>query len=199
MNSLEQRVISLFHESIEAKMQSGELLAPLIGEASQMIVHALLNENKILVCGNGISASHAQTFTACLVNHFEQERPGLPALTLSSDLATQTSIANDLSYNEVFARQIRALGQEGDILLFFTTSGNSSNLIQAIQAAHDREMSVIAITGKDGGDCASLLHGTTDIELRANTDEPIRIHEVHLLTLFCLCDLIDSQLFGSPD
>jgi D-sedoheptulose 7-phosphate isomerase len=192
---MDQHVINLFHESIEAKMQAGEYLAPLIAEASTMIVHTLLNESKLLVCGNGTSAANAQIFTSSLVNRFERERPGLPAITLGSDFTTQTSIANDYSYNDIFSKQVRALGQPGDLLILISTSGNSSNLVQAVAAAHDRDMQVVAITGRDGGDIASLLD-VNDIELRVPVSSRTRIHEIHLLTIFCLCDLIDQQLFG---
>ncbi|BFM17347.1 phosphoheptose isomerase [Maricurvus nonylphenolicus] len=192
---MDQHVINLFHESIEAKMQAGEYLAPLIAEASTMIVHTLLNESKLLVCGNGTSAANAQIFTSNLVNRFERERPGLPAITLGSDFTTQTSIANDYSYNDIFSKQVRALGQPGDLLILISTSGNSSNLVQAVAAAHDRDMQVVAITGRDGGDIASLLD-VNDIELRVPVSSRTRIHEIHLLTIFCLCDLIDQQLFG---
>jgi D-sedoheptulose 7-phosphate isomerase len=193
---MDQRVITLFHESIEAKMHAGEQLAPLIAHASQVIVQALLNGHKVLTCGNGISASQAQIFTASLINRFEQERPSLPALSLGTDFTTQTAIASDYSYNDVYAKQVRALGQEGDILLLLTTSGNASNLLQSISAAHDRGIRVVALTGRDGGNIAALLDHQ-DIELRVNANSKPRIHEVHLLTLFCLCDLIDQQLFGS--
>lgn len=192
---MDQHVINLFHESIEAKMQAGEYLAPLIAEASTMIVHTLLNESKLLICGNGTSAANAQIFTSSLVNRFERERPGLPAITLGSDFTTQTSIANDYSYNDIFSKQVRALGQPGDLLILISTSGNSSNLVQAVAAAHDRDMQVVAITGRDGGDIASLLD-VNDIELRVPVSSRTRIHEIHLLTIFCLCDLIDQQLFG---
>lgn len=192
---MDQRVITLFHESIEAKMHSGEYLAPLIAQASQLIVNALLNEKKILTCGNGISAAQAQIFTACLINRFEQERPSLPALNLGADFTTQTAIASEYSANDIYAKQIRALGQAGDILLLLTSSGNASNLLQAISAAHDKDMHVIALTAGDGGDIAALLD-TNDIDLRAPLTSKPRIYEVHLLTLFCLCDLIDQQLFG---
>ncbi len=190
---MDQRVITLFHESIEAKMQSGEALAPLIAEASEMIVHSLINEGKLLVCGNGTSAASAQILTANLINRFEQERPGLPAIALGTDLTHYT--ANDGQQNEAFARQIRALGQAGDLLILISTSGNPSNLIQAVRAAHDREMCVIALTGRDGGNIASLLD-VNDIELRVEVNARARIHEVHLLSIFCLCELIDLQLFG---
>ncbi len=192
---MEQRVITLFHESIEAKMHAGEHLAPLIADASHLIVNALLNEKKVLTCGNGISGAQAQIFTAALVNRFEQERPSLPALSLGADYTTQTAIASDYSYNDIFAKQIRTLGQAGDVLLLITSSGSASNLLQAISAAHDKEMTIIALTGSDGGDVAALLD-QHDLELRAPLTVKARIHEVHMLSLFCICDLIDEQLFG---
>jgi D-sedoheptulose 7-phosphate isomerase len=192
---MDQRVITLFHESIEAKMQAGEELAPRIASASQAIVEALLNEKKILTCGNGISAALAQTLAASLINRFEQERPSLPAIHLGSDITSQTAIARDYSFNEIYAKQVRALGNPGDILVIISSDGNPSNLLQAISAAHDKEIQVIALTGRDGGDTAALLD-TRDIELRAPLVAKPRIHEVHLLTIFCLCDLIDQQLFG---
>ena len=192
---MEQRVITLFHESIEAKMHAGEHLAPLIADASHLIVNALLNEKKVLTCGNGISGAQAQIFTAALVNRFEQERPSLPALSLGADYTTQTAIASDYSYNDIFAKQIRTLGQAGDVLLLITSSGSASNLLQAISAAHDKEMTIVALTGSDGGDVAALLD-QHDLELRAPLTVKARIHEVHMLSLFCICDLIDEQLFG---
>ncbi|HWV13925.1 MAG TPA: SIS domain-containing protein [Cellvibrio sp.] len=186
---MDQRVITLFHESIEAKMHAGEELAPLIAQASQQIVAALLNDRKVLTCGNGISAAHAHIFTASLMNGIDQERPSLPAISLGTDVISADS------NHDAFAKQIRTLGQEGDVLLVVTTTGNSSNLLQAISAAHDRDIHVIALTGRDGGDAASLLD-SRDIELRVPVSAKHRIHEVHLLTLFCLCDLIDHELFG---
>jgi D-sedoheptulose 7-phosphate isomerase len=193
---MEEHIITLFHESIEAKMQSGEYLAPLLVDASDMLVHCLLQERKILLAGNGVSAAQAQIMTASLVNRFEQERPSLPAICLGSDLTTQTAIANDSSFNDIYAKQVRSLGQPGDVLIVITTSGNCSNLLQAVSTAHDREMDVIVLSGKDGGDLASLTYAQ-DIELRVPLESCTRIHEVHLLSIFCLCDLIDKQLFGN--
>lgn len=192
---MDQRVITLFHESIEAKMQVGEALAPLLATASQFIVQTLLSDGKILTCGNGLSSAQAQTLTSCLVNRFEQERPSFPALTLGTDVATLSAIASDSSFTDIYAKQIRTLGNPGDVLVVFSSSGNSSNLLQAISAAHDKEMTVIAFTGRDGGDIAALLD-INDLELRASISSAPRIHEIHLLSLFCLCDLIDHQLFG---
>ena len=152
----------------------------------------------MLSCGNGGSAGDAQHFSSELLNRFERERPSLPAIALTTDSSTITSIANDYSYNEIFSKQIRALGQPGDVLLAISTSGNSANIIQAIQAAHDREMIVVALTGRDGGDMASLLL-PEDVEIRVPAKVTARIQEVHLLAIHCLCDLIDSQLFGSEE
>lgn len=192
---LSERVYNIFKESIEAKMEVGETLAPLISLASEKIVSALLNEKKILCCGNGASAALMQIFTSSMLDRFEKERPSLPAIWLGSTVATYTSISADQGISEVFAKPVRALGSEGDILLLASTSGNSANLIQAISAAHDRGLSVIALTGRDGGDISSLMD-VDDLELRATNPHRSRIHEIHMLSLFCLCDLIDLQLFG---
>ncbi|APQ11622.1 DnaA initiator-associating protein DiaA [Pseudomonas oryzihabitans] len=192
------RIQKLFRDSIETKRQAMEVLIPHIDLASQVMVAALLNEGKILTCGNGGSAGDAQHFSSELLNRFERERPSLPALALTTDTSTLTSIANDYSYNEVFSKQIRALGQPGDILLAISTSGNSANVIQAIQAAHDREMTVVALTGRDGGGMASLLL-PEDVEIRVPSKVTARIQEVHLLVIHCLCDQIDQQLFGSEE
>lgn len=190
-----QRVYSLFQKSVEAKMQVGEDLAPYITAASEKMVNALLNERKILICGHGISAALAQIFASSLLDRYEKERPGLPAIWLGSNIATYTAIAADSGHKDIFAKPLRALGQEGDVLTIISTSGNSSSLLNAISTAHDRGISVVALTGRDGGDIGSLLDGG-DIELRVELNSRGRIHEVHLLTIFCLCDLIDHQLFG---
>lgn len=192
---MNQRVYNLFQQSVEAKMHVGEELAPLISAASEKLVACLLDDKKILICGNGASAAIAQVFSSCLLDRYEKERPGLPAIWLGSNIATYTSIASDAGYSEVYAKPIRALGQEGDVLVVFSSSGNANNLIQAIAAAHDRQLSVIAITGRDGGDIASILDAN-DLEVCASVNSRGRIHEIHLLTVFCLCDLIDYQLFG---
>lgn len=191
---LEERLYKTFQRSIEAKMQTGEILFPDIITASQIIVDCLLNEGKVLACGNGPSAALAQVFTNNMIHRFERERPSLPAFTLGCDLANVTSVANQSSFNEIFAKEIRALGNSGDILVILSSSGNPSNLIQAVQAAHDREMPVIVLSGRDGGNISSLLD-VNDKELRVPVDSRSRIHEIHLLILFCLCDLIDEQLF----
>jgi D-sedoheptulose 7-phosphate isomerase len=191
----QDRITQHFQASIETKQQSTAVLAPVIEQAADSMVQALLSGGKILSCGNGGSAGDAQHFSSELLNRFERERPSLPAVALTTDSSTVTSIANDYSYNEVFSKQIRALGNAGDVLLAISTSGNSANVVQAIQAAHDREMRVVALTGKDGGDMTSLLL-PDDIEIRVPSNVTARIQEVHLLAIHCLCDLIDWQLFG---
>ncbi|MGQ9425945.1 SIS domain-containing protein [Gilvimarinus sp. F26214L] len=193
-----ERIIQTFHQSIETKMQAGELLAPLIAKASELVVGSLLNEGKVLVAGNGCSTAIGQVFVTTLINRLKQERPSLPAVNIASDSAVLTAVANDFSFNDVFAKQIRALGNAGDVLLMISSSGNSSNLVQAVAAAHDRQVNVVALTGGDGGDLATLLDAN-DLELRVPSDSAAHVHEVHLLTTFCLCDLIDFQLFGAEE
>ena len=195
---MQARIRQLFQASIDTKLVAMEELVPFIEQAGQVMVQALLSEGKILACGNGGSAGDAQHFSSELLNRFERERPSLPALALTTDSSTITSIANDYSYNEIFSKQIRALGQTGDVMLAIYTSGNSANVIQAIQAAHDREMIVVAMTGRDGGGMASLLL-PEDVEIRVPSKVTARIQEVHLLTIHCLCDQIDNQLFGSEE
>lgn len=196
--NLSDRVNELFTANIETHKLAREMLADSIVHAAETIVQSLLSDGKILSCGNGGSAGDAQHFSSKMLNRFERERPALPAIALSTDTFTLTSIANDYSYNEIFSKQIRALGQPGDILLTITTSGQSGNIVQAVQAAHDRDMRIIALTGKDGGDVARLLLDD-DVEIRAPSDSTIRIQEVHLTIIHTLCDLIDNQLFGSTD
>jgi D-sedoheptulose 7-phosphate isomerase len=162
------------------------------------MVNSLLNEGKILTCGNGGSAGDAQHFSSELLNRFERERPSLPALALTTDSSSISSLAKDYCEDEIFSKQIRALGQPGDVLLAISTSGNSGNVLQAIQAAHDRDMLVVALTGRDGGAMASLLL-PEDSEIRVPARATARIQEVHLLAIHCLCDLIDRQLFGSEE
>lgn len=192
---MSQRVYTIFQRSIEAKMHVGEELAPAVERAADQIVTALLNERKILICGNGPSAALAQIFASNLIDRFEKERPSLPAIWLGSNMASYTSIVADANHNEVYAKPIRALGQPGDILIVISSSGNSANLVQAMSAARERAVSVIGLTGRDGGDVSSLLEAD-DVELCARVDSRSRIHEIHLLLLYCICDLIDHKLFG---
>ena len=187
----QERIGQHFQDSIDTKNLAKAMITAEIEQASDVMVTSLLSGGKILTCGTG----DAQHFSSELLNRFERERPSLPAIALTTDSSTVTSIANDYSYNEIFSKQIRALGNTGDVLLAISTSGNSANVVQAIQAAHDREMRVVALTGKDGGDMASLLQ-PEDIEIRVPSDVTARIQEVHLVVIHCLCDLIDWQLFG---
>jgi len=195
---LQDRVTSLFNASIKAKRDAMELVIPSISNASIVAVQALLDGNKILCCGNGGSAADAQHFSAELLNRFEIERPGLPAMTLTADTSTITAIANDYAFNEIFAKQVKALGKAGDLLVAISTSGNSRNIIQAIKAAHERSMKVIALTGRDGGEITKLLK-SSDVEIRVISQSTARVQEVHILILHCLCDLIDVQLFGANE
>ncbi|MEQ8407111.1 MAG: phosphoheptose isomerase [Gammaproteobacteria bacterium] len=192
---MQDRIKNHFLESIETKQRSAEVLVEPLQLAGELMVQCLLNEGKILTCGNGGSAGDAQHFSAELLNRFEKERPGLPALALTTDSSTLTAIANDYHYDEIFSKQVSALGQAGDILLAISTSGNSSNIITAIQAAHERQMRVVALTGKDGGKMADLF-AEEDIEIRVPSNRTARIQEVHLVAIHCLCDYIDTQLFG---
>ena len=175
-----------------------ERIIPDVEKASRIAIETLKNGNKILLCGNGGSAADAQHFSAKMLNRFERERPPLPALALTTDTSTLTSIGNDSSFNEIFSKQIRALGNEGDVLLAITVSGTSANIFQAIQSAHDRGIIVVVLSGKDGGDVARLLDAN-DIEIRVPSESTPRIQEVHRLALHCLCDLIDQQLFGHEE
>ena len=190
-----QRVRQLFAESIETKMKAAEMLPESILAAGDRIVQSLLNGGKVLACGNGGCAANVQHFSAGMLNRFQRERPSLPAIALSTDASTMTAIANEYSYNDVFSKQIRALGNQGDVLLALSTTGHSANIVQAIQAAHDRGMQVVALTRADGGQISALIDAQ-DVEIRVPAESPARIHEVHLLVVQSLCDHIDQQLFG---
>ena len=190
------RIETIFNTSIAVKQATLDCLAQDILKASKKMVQCLLNEGKIMACGNGGSAADSQHFTSELVNRFEAERPALPAIALTTDSSAITSIANDYQYDEVFTRQIHALGREPDVLLAISTSGQSNSIVQAITAAHEREMSVIALTGKDGGPVALELDNN-DIELRVPSEQTARIQETHITIIHALCDQIDFQLFGA--
>jgi D-sedoheptulose 7-phosphate isomerase len=194
----EARIKLLFADSIEVKQRAMEQLAPSIAAAGQLMTDCLLNNGKILSCGNGGSAGDAQHFSAEMLNRFEMERPGLPAMALTTDSSTLTSIANDYCYDDIFSKQIRALGQPGDCLLAISTSGNSENVLRAVQAAHERNVQVVALTGRDGGKMAGIYH-EGDVEIRVPATSTARIQEVHLLVIHCLCDLIDRRLLGMEE
>lgn len=184
-----------FEESIQTKHKTLELLTHHILKAIDLMVQAIIQGKKIICCGNGGSAADAQHFVAELVNRFEIERPPLAAIALTTDSSIITSVANDYHYNEVFVKQIRALGQSGDCLVAFSTSGNSPNILQAIKTACEKNMNIIALTGKTGGDIANVLRDN-DVEIRIPSQSTARIQEAHGLILHCFCDIIDRQLFG---
>ena len=192
---LTSRISKHFEDSAQLKLDTRSTLAQPIAEAAQAMVECLMNDGKILACGNGGSAADAQHFAAELINRFEIERPGLAAIALTTDTSVLTSIANDYSYSLVFSRQVRTLGMAGDILLAISTSGNSTSTLEAVHAAHECDMRVIALTGRDGGTMAEAL-GSNDIHICVNAQSTARIQEVHLLTLHCLCDAIDHLLLG---
>ena len=190
-----ERIKKQFTDSIQTKIESADQLPDSIAKAGLALVECLLAEKKILSCGNGGSACDALHFSSEMLNRYCQERPSLPAIALTADIATITAIGNDYDYQDIFAKQINGLGQSGDILLAITTSGNSGNILRAIDAAHDRDIKIIALTGKDGGEAAAILN-PSDIEIRVPSNITARIQETHLLIIHCLCELIDMKLFG---
>lgn len=192
---LTTRIAAHFEQSAHLKLESADLLSPAVAAAAAMIVSALLNEKKVLVCGNGGSAALAQYFAANMLDRFELERPGLAAIALSADNPTLTAIACDAGYDRVYSKQVLALGQPGDVLLAMSTSGNTPNILNAISAAHDREMHIVAFSGGDGGKLVELLR-SPDIHIGVPHENAARIQELYILLLHCLCDSIDCLLLG---
>jgi len=190
-----RRIRGHFAASVKLKQEAAEALAPAIARAASLMTDCLFSDGKILSCGNGGSASDAQHFSAELVGRFERERPELPAISLSTDTSLLTAVANDYAFEQVFAKQVRALGAKGDVLLAISTSGNSPNIVAAIAAAHEREMRVVALTGKGGGRAGELLVAE-DVHVCVPHERTMRIQEVHLLIIHCLCDAIDATLLG---
>jgi D-sedoheptulose 7-phosphate isomerase len=197
MNDPIARIRRHFDASIGVKQQAADPLAPAIAQAAQIMIDALVRGGKVLSCGNGGSAADAQHFSSEMLNRFELERQGLPAVALTTDTSTLTSIANDFGYSRVFSRQVLSLGRDGDILLAISTSGNSGNVLGAVEAAQTCGMHVVALSGSDGGALAGLLR-SGDVEVRVPHDSTARVQEVHLLVIHCLCDLID-QHFASRE
>lgn len=191
---MKDRVERHFAESLATK-QASAVLAQDIVRAAEVLTHSLRDGGKILSCGNGGSAADAQHFSGELLGRFESERSGLAAVALTTDSSTLTAVGNDYGYDQVFSRQVAALGRPGDVLLAISTSGNSENVLKAIVAAHTNEMAVVALTGRDGGRMAELL-APGDVELRVPADRTVRIQETHLLIIHCLCDLIDQVFTG---
>ena len=190
-----QRIIGHFNESAELKIQAAAELAHPIAEAVDLMFSALSNGNRILACGNGGSAAYAQHFAAGLVGRFERERLPLPGLALSTDPSILTAIGNNYSFAEIFSKQVQAYGQAGDVLLVISTSGNSANVLAAIETAQERDMRIVALTGQGGGAMAALL-SDADVHVCVPDDRMTRIQEVHLLIIHCFCDGIDVALFG---
>jgi D-sedoheptulose 7-phosphate isomerase len=193
-----KRIRAHFSDSAKLKQEAADTLAPAIARAGSLMTECLFADGKILACGNGGSASDAQHFSAELVGRFERERPELPAISLVTDTSLLTAVANDYAFEQVFAKQVRALGAKGDILLAISTSGNSPNVVAAIVAAHEREMRVVALTGKGGGRAGELLV-PEDVHVCVPHARTMRIQEVHLLIIHCLCDAIDATLLGDDE
>lgn len=193
MTTLETRIRAHFEESIAAKQQAVEVLAAPTAEAAVLLMNCLMNDGKILICGNGGSAGDAQHFAAEMTGRFEKERMELAAIALTTDTSALTAIGNDYGFDHIFSKQVRALGRAGDVLIGISTSGNSANVIEAIKAAHERDMHVIAFTGRDGGQIAGLLRDS-DILLNVPHPRTARIQENHIVLIHALCDSIDTML-----
>ncbi|HEZ0057855.1 TPA: phosphoheptose isomerase [Neisseria meningitidis] len=193
MTTLQERVAAHFAESIRAKQEAGKVLVEPTVQAAELMLQCLMNDGKILACGNGGSAADAQHFAAEMTGRFEKERMELAAVALTTDTSALTAIGNDYGFNHVFSKQVRALGRAGDILVGISTSGNSTNVIEAIKAAHERDMHVIALTGRDGGKIAAILKDT-DVLLNVPHPRTARIQENHILLIHAICDCIDSVL-----
>jgi D-sedoheptulose 7-phosphate isomerase len=195
---LEQRIQQHFIDSADLKYQAAQVLSKPIADAVQAVLACVTNGGKVLACGNGGSAADAQHFSAEFVGRFERERPELGAIALTTDSSILTAVGNDYNFNAIFSRQVRALGQPGDVLLAITTSGNSANVLEAIEAAHEREMVVIGLTGRNGGKMNNVLR-ETDVHICVPHERTARIQEVHILVLHCICDAVDHQLLGEQE
>ena len=195
---LEQRIQQHFIDSADLKYQSAQSLSKPIAAAVQAVLACVTSGGKVLACGNGGSAADAQHFAAEFIGRFERERPELGAIALTTDSSILTAIANDYDFERIFAKQVRGLGQAGDVLLAMSTSGNSPNILAAVEAAHEREMTVVALTGRGGGKITHLLR-ETDVHVCVPHDRTARVQEVHLLVLHCICDGVDTQLLGEQE
>ncbi len=195
---VQQRIQQQFVDSADLKYAAAEPLSKSIAEAVDAVMGSITGGGKVMACGNGGSAADAQHFAAELVGRFERERPGLAAIALTTDTSILTAIGNDYDFAAIYSKQVQALGQPGDVLIAISTSGNSANVLAAIEAAHAREMTVVALTGRTGGRLRALL-SDTDVLIAVPHDRTARIQEVHLLSLHCLCDAIDFQLLGEQE
>ena len=198
MTMLEQRIQQQFFDSADLKYAAAEVLSKPIADAVSALVGCITGGGKVLTCGNGGSASDAQHFAAEFVGRFERERPGLAAISLTTDTSILTAIGNDYDFASIFSKQVQAIGAPGDVLLAISSSGNSTNVVAAIEAAHAKEMTVIALTGHKGGRMRELML-ETDVMVCVPHDRTARIQEVHLLVLHCLCDAVDLQLLGEQE
>lgn len=198
MPMLEQRIQQQFFDSADLKYAAAEILSKPIADAVSAVVGCITAGGKVLACGNGGSASDAQHFAAEFVGRFERERPGLAAIALTTDTSILTAIGNDYEFNVIFSKQVQALGSPGDVLIAISTSGNSANVLAAVEAAHAKEMTVVALTGHTGGKMRTLL-AETDVHICVPHERTARIQEVHILTLHCLCDAVDLQLLGEQE
>jgi D-sedoheptulose 7-phosphate isomerase len=198
MPMLEQRIQQQFFDSADLKYAAAEVLAKPIADAVSAIVGCITAGGKVLACGNGGSASDAQHFAAEFIGRFERERPGLAAISLSTDTSILTAIGNDYHFDAIYSKQVQALGAPGDVLLAITTSGNSANVLAAVEAAHAKEMTVIALTGRQGGKMSAML-SETDVHICVPHERTARIQEVHILALHCICDAVDLQLLGEQE
>lgn len=192
---LEQRIQQQFFDSADLKYAAAEHLTRPVADASHALIGAITSGAKVLVCGNGAGAGIGQHLAAQLVGRFERERPGLAALCLAADATMLTALGRDDGFEQLFAKQVLALGHPGDVLVVMSEDGRQPNLLAAVEAAHDKEMSVIALTGRAGGAMASALHDT-DMHICVPHDRPARVHELHLLVVHCLCEAVDLQLLG---
>jgi D-sedoheptulose 7-phosphate isomerase len=195
---LEQRIQQQFFDSADLKNAAAEVLSKPIADAVGAIVGCITAGGKVLACGNGGSASDAQHFAAEFVGRFERERPGLAAVALTTDTSILTAIGNDYDFNRIYSKQVQALGAPGDVLIAITTSGNSANVLAAVEAAHAKEMTVVALSGRKGGKMASMLT-ETDVHICVPHERTARIQEVHILALHCICDAVDLQLLGDQE
>ena len=193
--NLDNHIRGHFEESIELKRRMAQTLAPQIARAGEALAAALGSDHKVLACGNGGSAADSQHFAAEIVGRFERERPGMPAIALTTDTSAITAIANDYSFDVVFSKQVESLGRAGDFLLAISTSGNSKSIVEAIRSAHARDMRVIALTGRDGGAMAKMLE-PTDHHLNVAHPRTMRVQEIHLLAIHCLCEVVDNVIYG---
>jgi D-sedoheptulose 7-phosphate isomerase len=195
---MEQRIQQQFFDSADLKYAAAEVLSKPIADAVAAVMDCLTAGGKVLACGNGGSASDAQHFAAEFIGRFERERPGLAAIALTTDTSIITAIGNDYDFSAIYAKQVQALGAPGDVLIAITTSGNSANVLAAVEAAHAKEMTVVALTGRQGGRMSEALRGA-DVHICVPHERTARIQEVHILALHCLCDGVDFQLLGEQE